>query len=43
MRAVRTKASNGIALSLAIAGAVASPLRSDAVSRKDLTPPLIAA
>ena len=39
IRAMRTKARNAVALSLAIAGAVASPLRSDAVSRKGSTPP----
>ena len=45
MRAMGTKAKNAGALSLAIAGAVASPMRSDAVSRKGSTPPppLIAA
>ena len=37
--AMRTKARNAVALSLAIAGAVASPLRSDAFSRENLTPP----
>ena len=42
IRAMRTKAKNAVALSLAIAGAVASPLRSDAVSRKGSTPPLTA-
>ena len=34
-----TKAKNAVALSLAIAGAVASPLRFDAFSRKSLPPP----
>lgn len=41
IRAMRTNAKNAVALSLAIAGAVASPLRSDAVSRKGSTPPAI--
>ena len=36
---MRTNAKNAVALSLAIAGAVASPMRSDAVSRKGSTPP----
>ena len=40
---MRTNAKNAVALSLAIAGAVASPMRSDAVSRKGSPPPLIAA
>ena len=39
IRAMRTNAKNAVALSLAIAGAMASPLRSDAVSRKGSTPP----
>ncbi len=37
--AMGTNARNAVALSLAIAGAVASPLRSDAVSLKGSTPP----
>ena len=36
---MRTNAKNAVALSLAIAGAVASPMRSDAVSRKGSPPP----
>ena len=36
---MRTKAQNAVALSLAIAGALAVPLRSDAFSGKDLPPP----
>ena len=36
---MRTKARNAVALSLAIAGAAALPMRSDAVSRKGSTPP----
>ena len=42
IRAMRTKAKNAVALSLAIAGVMASPLRSDAVSLKGSTPPLSA-
>ena len=42
IRAMRTTAKNAVALSLAIAGAVASPMRSDAVSRKGSPPPLTA-
>lgn len=39
IRAMRTKTKNAVALSLAIAGAVALPMRSDAVSRKGSPPP----
>ena len=39
IRAMRTNAKNAVALSLAIAGVMASPLRSDAFSRKGSPPP----
>ena len=40
---MRTKTKNAVALSLAIAGAVALPMRSDAVSRKGSPPPPLTA